>query len=112
MRLIRKFACVFCLSFGVLIATCTNKKEQTPEGPAAAVQTKAYQGRGTVKGFDPKVPMIELDHEDIKGLMPAMEMQFHIKDKALLEGLSVGDRVEFTIESGVGGLRIVAIHKV
>ena len=43
--------------------------------------------------------------------MPAMEMEFHVKDKQLLEGIAVGDRVEFTVENGVGGLRVTAIRK-
>jgi Cu/Ag efflux protein CusF len=37
-----------------------------------------------VTALDPKLPAIEIDHGDIKGLMPAMEMEFHVKDKALL----------------------------
>jgi Cu/Ag efflux protein CusF len=43
--------------------------------------------------------------------MPAMQMQFHVKDRALLEGLAPEDRITFTIENGIGGLRIIAIHK-
>ncbi|HEV8371107.1 MAG TPA: copper-binding protein [Pyrinomonadaceae bacterium] len=97
------------------LTACTKQlahKDSEPGGPAAAVQTKTYPGVGIVKDVDPKLPMIEIDHEDIKGLMPAMQMQFHVKDKALLNGIAVGDRIEFTLENGVGGLRIVAIHKV
>jgi len=40
-----------------------------------------------------------------------MQMQFHLKNKDLLSGLAVGDRVEFTIENGVGGMVIVAVRK-
>ena len=93
---------------------CTSKvahKDSEPEGPAAAVQTKTYPAVGTVTALDPKTPSIEIDHEDIKGLMPAMQMKFHVKEKALLDGLTVGDRVSFNIENGVGGLRIIGIHK-
>jgi Cu/Ag efflux protein CusF len=43
--------------------------------------------------------------------MPAMQMQFHVRDKSLLEGIAAEDRITFTIENGVGGLRIIAIHK-
>ena len=86
-------------------------KDSDPEGPAAAVQTKTYEAVGTVKAIDVKLPSIEINHEDIKGLMPAMQMQFHVKDRVLLEGIAPEDRITFTIENGVGGLRIVAIHK-
>ena len=80
-------------------------------GPAAAVQTKTYRGVGVVKGMNPKVPSIEIDHEDIKDFMPAMQMEFHVKDKTLLDGLTIEDKIEFTIEYGVGGMKITAIKK-
>lgn len=40
-----------------------------------------------------------------------MTMEFYVKDKSLLEGLKSGDRVEFTMEDGVGGLKITAINR-
>ena len=81
------------------------------DGPAAATETKTYQAKGVVKGIDPKLPIIEIDHEDIPGLMPAMQMQFHVKERPLVEGLALGDRIDFTVEYGVGGLKITAIRK-
>jgi Cu/Ag efflux protein CusF len=97
------------------LAACTSSadnKAAKAEGPAAAVETKTFQAVGTVKALDPKLPSIEIDHEDIKGLMPAMQMWFHVKDASLINGVNAGDRVEFSIESGVGGLKIVGIKKV
>ena len=81
------------------------------QGPEAAVQTNSYVGVGTVTDLDPKVPMIEIDHDDIKGLMPAMQMPFHVKDKGLLEGIKRGDRIEFTVENGVSGMLVTAVRK-
>jgi Cu/Ag efflux protein CusF len=76
-----------------------------------AVQTTTYPGVGVVKRLDPKRPSIEIDHEDIKDLMPAMTMEFYVKDKSLLEGLQPGDRIAFTIENGVGGVKITEIKR-
>ena len=103
--------CLLALSVSVSCSRKLAHKDSEPEGPAAAVQTKSYPAVGKVTGLDLKIPTIEIDHEDIKGLMPAMEMEFHVKDKQLLEGIAVGDRVDFTVENGVGGLRVTAIHK-
>lgn len=83
----------------------------SPVGPAAAVQTHTYQGVGIVKSLNPKRPGIEIAHEDIEGLMPAMQMEFEVPDGSLLEGLAVNDRIDFTIEDGVGDMRVVAIKK-
>ena len=93
-------------------AACSHgRADQKVTGPAAAVQTTTYYGKGVVKATDSKRPSIELDHEDIQGLMPAMTMEFYVKDKAMLDGLGAGDRVEFTIENGVGGVKITTLKK-
>jgi Cu/Ag efflux protein CusF len=109
--------------FGVWIAVllpvlglsmCEKSKTATPPkvtGPAAAVATTTYEGAGRVISLHPKTPSIELDHEEIKGLMPAMTMEFYVKDKALLDGLKSGDDVTFSIDNGVGGLMITKITK-
>jgi len=85
---------------------------QNVSGSAAAVQTRTYQGVGVVKSMNPKFPSIEIDHQEIKGLMEGMTMDFYVKDKSLLQGLAAGDHIEFNIESGVGGLKITAIKKI
>jgi len=81
-------------------------------GPAAAVQTKTFVGVGVVAAVKPDLAVVELNHEEIKGLMPAMQMEFHVKDKSLLTGLASGDRVEFTLENGVGGIIITGVKKI
>jgi len=96
----------------LLMSACSDGEQNSKaEGPAAAVETRTYQAVGVVKGIDPKSPIIEVDHEDIPGLMPAMQMKFHVKDRLLMEGLVNGDRIGFTVENGVGGLKIIAIQK-
>lgn len=104
--------CTATLIFLTACGTGSGDKSAKTEGPAAAVETRTYQAVGTVKGLDQKLPSIEIDHEEIKGLMPAMQMWFHVKDTSLIEGVTAGDRVEFSVESGVGGLKIVAIKKI
>jgi len=80
-------------------------------GPAAAVAPRTYPGVGTVKALNPKAPSIEIDHGDIEGLMPAMQMEFGVSDGALLNGLAVNDRIDFTIEDRTGVMRVIAITK-
>jgi protein SCO1 len=86
-------------------------KNPTPSGPAAAVQSNSYKAVGIVKGLNPKLPAIEIDHEDISGLMPAMQMEFPVTDVALLNGLAINDRIDFTVESGAGEMKVTAIKK-
>ena len=83
----------------------------TPTGPAAAVATNLYQGVGVVKSINPKAPAIEIDHGDIDGLMPAMQMEFPVTDSSLLNGIAVNDHIDFTIEAAKGQMKVSAIKK-
>ena len=49
--------------------------------------------------------------ENIEGLMPAMQMEFPVQDSALLNGIAINDRIDFTVESNAGELRVIAIKK-
>lgn len=108
-------ACVL-LAF---IAACGGANQQTNNqtpspaagGPGAAVTSKGYPGEGTVKAINPQGPSIEIDHGDIEGLMPAMQMEFDVTDAAMLNGLAVNDRVDFTVEDHAGTMRVTAIKK-
>jgi Cu/Ag efflux protein CusF len=107
------FACVALIA----LAACGKQSDENtapapkPSGPAAAVQTNSYQGVGIVRGLNPKRPGIEIEHEDIVGLMPAMQMEFPVADAAMLKGLAVNDHIEFTIENAAGDMRVTAIKK-
>ena len=102
----------------ILLSACgappTNKQSAaTPSGPAAAVQTNTYHGTGVVKAVytNPKAPAIEIDHGDIDGLMPAMQMEFPVTDPKLLNGIAINDRIDFTIETAAGTMKVSAIKK-
>ena len=98
----------------VIFGACSNQpsnKPPAPQGPAAAVQANTYQGAGVVKSINPKGPAIEIDHGDIEGLMPAMQMEFPVSDAALLNGIAVNDQVDFTIQNNAGEMKVTAIKK-
>ena len=63
--------------------------------PAAGAQT-AHKATGVVKKVDPKAGTATLAHDPVKSLnWPAMTMGFTVKDKALLDKLQAGKKVEF-----------------
>lgn len=70
-----------------------------------------YEGRGKVTKIDMNLGSVEMDHEEIKGLMPAMRMEFFVSDKAMLGPLTVGDSVDFTIRYKAGTETITKIEK-
>ncbi len=102
---------VIALAIPGFVACRDQRSAKQSAGPAAAVETTTYRARGVVRSIDPKRPSIEIEHEDIPDLMPAMTMEFYVKDISLLKGIKTGETIEVTIENGIGGLKIIEIRK-
>jgi Cu/Ag efflux protein CusF len=102
---------IICAALIITAACSKQPNAAAPTGPAAAVASNFYKGVGVVKHIDPKGPAIEIDHGDIEGLMPAMQMEFPVTDASLLNGIAVNDRIDFTIEAAKGEMKVSAIKK-
>ena len=87
--------CILMLSSGC--GSADVKTSNSVSTTAAPIKDGNYEGRGKLTKIDMKIGSVEMDHEDIKDLMPAMRMEFYVSDKAMLSPLTVGDNVEFTI---------------
>jgi Cu/Ag efflux protein CusF len=65
-----------------------------------------------VRRVDAENGKITLKHAEIKSIdMPAMTMVFTAKDKAMLDGLVAGDRVQIAVESVGGKFTVTEIVK-
>jgi len=72
---------------------------------------KKYYGVGVVEEIHKDLARIQINHEDIKDLMPAMSMPYTVKDISLLDSVAVGDYVEFELLSKPEGLIVVELKK-
>jgi protein SCO1/2 len=57
-----------------------------------------YAAHGTVEDVDVENGQVLIDHDDVEGLMPAMTMNFAVSDRALLERLAPGQKIDFEID--------------
>ncbi len=86
-------------------------------GPGAAksqatrLPLRTFTGTGVIRSINLKEGWFEIDHEDIKGYMPAMRMQFRPKDPLILKTVSVGDKVNFKLEDDNGSELITELKK-
>ncbi|MEK6285544.1 MAG: copper-binding protein [Acidobacteriota bacterium] len=64
-----------------------------------------------VESFDQDGARIQIDHQDIKDLMPAMNMPYAVKDRSLLDSIAPGDKIDFWLESTSSGLVVVRLQK-
>jgi Cu/Ag efflux protein CusF len=120
-------ATLLVMLLGILLTSCQKQNNQTksaaptpgtatstqgPPGFPPPVLNKPYPGTGVVSEINRSEGWIELNHQEIKGLMPAMQMEFNVKDKSLLDKARVGDRVDFTIVETEEGEYLTEIKKV
>jgi protein SCO1/2 len=77
-----------------------------------AATEEVYEVAGEVRGVDAAVRQVKIAHEEIPGFMPAMTMSFDVASAELLEGVTVGARVQFTLERRGTRLRITALEVV
>jgi len=80
----------------------------TPATPAA----KSGQGTGMVKAIDAAAHTVTIQHGPIPAVgWPAMTMTFKAKPATLLEGLKVGETVDFSVTTRGMAADITAIHR-
>lgn len=66
---------------------------------------------GEVRGVNKARSMISLKHGEIKNLdMPPMSMVFNVQDKALLDKVKAGDKVNFTASQVNGDYTVMSIE--
>ncbi|HEY0955968.1 MAG TPA: copper-binding protein [Roseateles sp.] len=83
------------------------------ETPATAASAAEAMTDAEVRKVDLAAAKITLRHAEIKSLdMPAMTMVFQARDKRLLEGLKVGDKLRFKAMHEGGQFIVTAIEVV
>ena len=75
-------------------------------GPAS----QHYRVSGVVRAVDADARQIKVEHGEIEGFMPAMTMNFDVERAELLEGVTPGARIEFSLLRTGSLLRITAIE--
>ncbi len=70
------------------------------------------QAVGVITAIDTKENILTLDHEAIPAIKwPAMTMGFKVADPALLNGLTVGEKVDFELKIEGESQIIIAVKK-
>jgi len=87
-------------------------KSPTPVPTISVPKDGDYNAKGVVTKINLDAASVEVDHEEIKDLMPAMKMEFFVSDKKLLSGLKIGDKIIFVVRYKHPTETIVDIKKV
>ena len=110
--------CTFALACGgttsntaKLVNTNTTKQAATPIPTPVVPKNGDYPGTGKVTKINLQLGSVELDHDEIKEVMPKMIMEFFVSDKDLLKGIKVGDMIDFKLRYKDGQETIIEIKK-
>ncbi len=83
-----------------------------PPGFGPAVLGKPYPGTGIVKILNRKEGWVEIEHEEIKDLMPAMTMEFWVRNPSIMKRVRVGDKVDFVVVEDSKGQYVTELKRV
>jgi Cu/Ag efflux protein CusF len=89
-----------------------NSSANPPPSTPDKSKIKNFNGKGKVTKINLELGSVELDHDEIKGLMPKMQMEFYVKPTVEIKDLKLGDQVDFVIEDNAGAEIITSIKKV
>ena len=96
---------ILVLSLGLTLSCKHSQSQQTGVGAV-------HHGVGVIESIDKEMATVQIDHEEIKDYMPAMNMPYSVKDKSLLDSVSAGDRVEFSLEGTSKGDVVSEIKRI
>ena len=107
----RKGAAVRRILLGVIAVVVFAVPALAHQGEDHAPVPQAVEGDGVVKAIDAKAGTIVIAHGPIAALKwPSMTMKFKVESAAVLNGVTVGKKVRFTLKN-VGGKPVIAqIH--
>jgi Cu(I)/Ag(I) efflux system periplasmic protein CusF len=98
------------LSFGAMAQTTTSV---APISPASAiVAAPKDMTEAEVRKVDKDAKKVTLKHGPIKNLdMPGMTMVFQVRDPALLDKLTAGEKIKFTAEQMQGAFVVTSVER-
>jgi Cu/Ag efflux protein CusF len=102
----------FCfVAFAQNAAPAVSAASGSAAMPAKAMASKDM-AEAEVRKVDKEAKKVTLKHGPIKNLdMPGMTMVFQVKDAALLDKLSAGDKIRFTAEQQQGAYVLTGVEK-
>jgi len=100
-------------SLGVLLLFAATVANSSFAAPATGDPTvHSYPARGVVEQIAPDYRQVTIHHQAIPGYMMEMTMDFPVKDTNELAGISVGDKITFTLVVGENDEWVENIHRI
>jgi Cu(I)/Ag(I) efflux system protein CusF len=110
MTAIQKFLAISALAMGAAIPL-TGLAQSNMDHSKMTMPQAASMATGEVRKIDKDSAKITIKHGEIKQMdMPPMTMVFTAKDKTLLDGVKVGDKIQFMVVNESGKMVVTDIQ--
>ena len=119
----KMFAAVVSATLALATAACS-QPTSTPTSTGTASETTMGEMTGTAQASGPirstgvvtqvdaAAGTITFDHQAISAInWPAMTMQFHAENPAILQGIAIGDHVSFELKSATETSVVTMVQK-
>jgi len=83
----------------------------TPQAQPTRLPVRTFISKGIIRAINLEQGWFEIDHEDIEGLMPAMQMEWSVQNRSMLKEVNVGDRVAFMLQDDNGNEVVIDLKK-
>ncbi len=93
----------------LVLAGCQKPADKAQ--PGATAEEKDYDIKGKVTAVASDKTSVTLDHEEIPGLMKAMEMKYPVSDPKVLDGIATGDNVSGRLRAKGTNYTITKLEK-
>lgn len=110
---------IILLASSVIHLSCTKSEKPEPtennttqsDVATDTAATSIYTVNGVVASLPPGGKFIIIDHEEIAGLMNAMQMPFYLENPGVAEGIQPEDSIKFTFKTNNGKMIVTNIEK-
>jgi protein SCO1/2 len=99
---------ILLLAASIGLTACHAPATKSATGSA---DVHSYHGEGIIEHISPDRHLVTLHHQAIPGYMMEMTMDFPVRDDHLLDGLSTGDRVDFTLVVANDDAWVGSLHR-
>lgn len=99
------------LAAAVLALSLPSMAQMTMDHGKMGVTTAPAMTDGEIRKIDKETSKITIKHGEIKHMdMPPMTMVFMVKDKAMLDKVQVGEKVQFIVIQDAGKMVVTEIR--
>ncbi|MFO1475769.1 MAG: SCO family protein [Verrucomicrobiota bacterium] len=95
--MVRFASCCLIALIAAPLCGCNRPAENPSANATVHTNLQTYEVRGVIVELKPRLSAVRIQHETVPDFMPAMTMDFDVRDTNVLAGLQSGDRVTFQL---------------